>query len=153
MTLSQIADPGDFAPIPRKEDGGFKYESSPPFSGSDIILRKSLSTLGVSKKQLSRILGVEGQVTVWKWFAGIQRPSALYLSRLIMVLIAHSEGSFDASQVYQIDWITGRVYYSREEAMKGIRREQQSENHISDAGQSLSPVSWSYQPNRRQYSG
>lgn len=91
----------------------------PSYDGSVWLIKRSLVFLGVTRYQLSRLLQVKRQQTVYEWHKAVCRPSGLYLTRLFKLWDLRLNGA-DPVRMSHIDWDAGEVHW-RGECGCGVR--------------------------------
>ena len=82
----------------------------PTHLGSENVLYTFLEVTGITKYQLGKILGCKHDSYVWKWFNGSRRPGALYLTRMLhLVLMALPPEPLMIEFIKSIDWTTSEI--------------------------------------------
>jgi len=82
----------------------------PTYLGSENVLYTLLEVTGITKYQLGKILGCKHDSYVWKWFNGSRRPGALYLTRMLhLVLMALPPEPLMIEFIKGIDWTTSEI--------------------------------------------
>lgn len=77
----------------------------PRFTDSLALLEMVRLRLGVRRYRLCKMLGcsLPGAVSC-AWWGGRSRPSALYMSRLLMLVILHADGKLDIQRFDGRSW-------------------------------------------------
>lgn len=81
-----------------------------PHSGSGWLLAKSVTELGVTAYQLSRLLGCKSPNTVPQWKNGSRRPAQIFLVRLFYLFEMRRDG-VPLVRIRRIDWDTGQIIW------------------------------------------
>jgi len=77
----------------------------PTYLGSEHLLLTFLEVCDISKYQLGKILGCKHDSHVWQWFNGHRRPGALYLSRMLhLLMLTLPPDPIPIQFISSIDW-------------------------------------------------
>lgn len=125
--------PAEESPIPARifrtevnddPDAWFKTKAYPSYAGAEHIVLMVIDTLGVSKRAMNRLLGVPMELNyVWDWLNGRRRPSALYLSRMMILMKCQRNGA-QVVKWNRVDWDNGTIE---------MRPQRDSDGHIHSA--------------------
>ncbi len=97
-------EPGDFAWI--EKDWGPKVYKNFPYakvSGCNRVLRDAATAFDITIWGLARLLGLPWLNNVYHWLDGSQRPSQMYMTRLVK-LYQIRDGGLELDTVHHIDW-------------------------------------------------
>ena len=79
------------------------------YRGVIILLHWSYGFLGITRWRLNRLLGARDESAIYKWLSGRQRPSPVFLSRLVWMIRCKVEYETPWILVGRIDWLSGRL--------------------------------------------
>lgn len=117
---------GEYKRSPSKSARGNTFDSH---SQMKRRIRRFMQMYKIeSYMQLSRLLGVRGGATVWRWMHTSQRPNARYTSRLLELAMWAQEG-IPISQIDYVDW--------------DLKRWVWKEGYRGESRRYLSPRDWS----------
>ncbi len=106
-------EPGEFAWMKKEGGGFFKHNPYAKISGCNRVLVDALTDFKVTPWGLARLLGLPWLADVYKWTRGVQRPSHMYMTRLVKLYQLHNQG-LRLFSVHNIDWDgDGRIYYKK----------------------------------------
>ena len=97
--LIQRADPTQNGPAiyPRRE-------------AVEHLLNTLLEVTGITKYQLGKIMGCKHDSYVWKWFNGARRTGALYLTRMLhLLMLALPPEPPPIDFIRSVDWATSEI--------------------------------------------
>ncbi len=96
----------------------FPHSMYPSHEGVKLLLTKSIERLNVKPWSLAGLLGLGDRGHVYKWISGERRPAAVYLSRLLYLILTWNP-DLDYKTISAIDWTTGAVHWRDGRITKG----------------------------------
>ena len=79
-----------------------------PRAAYEVSIYEICDVLGVTRYQLSKLLGLGFPTQLYSWTSGRQRPSSKYCLRMIRLLLMHNSG-YSLALLDSVNWQEGRA--------------------------------------------
>ena len=97
------------------EPHGYSTHSNHPNAvASQRMLKEAAYILGVRPYHLGQLLGTSSPTQIYHWTAGRKRPCALYMTRLLQLVVLKVVHGWNFVDVRLIDWETREVFPRKE---------------------------------------
>ena len=91
-------------------DGHKTKRGYPSFGASSAIVDNMADMLGIALGHMGKLLGVKGYHNVYRWRVGTRRPSAVILSRFVVLLYLKNVRGVHPALLWRVDWENGQAY-------------------------------------------
>ena len=107
-TVIEFAAPGDYAKLWRKHGAAFQVSPYPSLVVAAAVIALAGEAMGITPYYLGKLIGVSQPNQVYTWLSGAKRPSALYLTRLLRLLLLDYQ-VIPVVQIDRVDWDAGEL--------------------------------------------
>lgn len=120
--MASVASPipaRSFVPTPNRQPAVYLHDGNPQYDGQSRIIRRALEYLGVTRWQLSKLLGAPETNYVYHWLSGQRHMSSFYYARM-MWLVMERTGGLATHRIKSVDWVHGSIEWRGDEPQSAL---------------------------------